>query len=169
MVVILKEHGIDDITIGEGMVIDPKDNETPAAAFESLGYNALIKKYGVKCVNIHNRPFQSVDLGLKGARILGHQPSQVPHLPLAAQDKGRLVDFSDVQVIGEEIDKTAIPHEFASPFDQENQLPAALANLGVKGITASNIDLTICTYCASPYPALLNFLAMSWTGEQWDM
>ena len=63
MVVILKEHGIDDITIGEGMVIDPKDNETPAAAFESLGYNALTKKYGVKCVNIHNRPFQSVDLG----------------------------------------------------------------------------------------------------------
>ena len=278
MVVILKERGIDDITIGEGMVIDPKDNETPAAAFESLGYNALIKKYGVKCVNIHNRPFQSVDLGLKnainfnkdmlesdflvnipvlkthmqtvvslgiknlkglidiesrkrchtishevnlhhyvakfldvvppsftiidgifsneigpvfvtgkprrsniliastdmlsadmvGARILGHQPSQVPHLLLAAQDKGRRVDFSDVQVIGEEIDKTAIPHEFAYPFDQEKKLPAALANLGVKGITASNIDLTICTYCAGPYPALLNFLAMSWTGEPWD-
>ena len=63
MVVILKEHGIDDITIGEGMVIEPKDNETPAAAFESLGYNVLIKRYGIKCINIHERPFQTVDLG----------------------------------------------------------------------------------------------------------
>ena len=59
----LKEQGIDDIIIGEGMVIEPKDYETPAAAFESLGYNSLIKRYGIQCINIHDRPFQTVDLG----------------------------------------------------------------------------------------------------------
>ena len=278
MVVILKEHGIDDITIGEGMVIEPKDNETPAAAFESLGYNFLKKRYGIQCVNIHDRPFQTVDLGsgneikfnkdmlesdflvdipvlkthtqtvvslgiknlkglidiesrkkchsaspemdlhryvskllnvvppsftiidgiftmeagptfatgqprrgnliiasgdmlsadMVGARVLGYQPSQVPHLSMAAQDNDRPIDFSDIQVVGEEIEKTITPHEWVYPFDEEKQLPPVLADLGVKGISAGNIDLTLCTYCAGHYPSLFNYLAMSWTGEPWD-
>jgi uncharacterized protein (DUF362 family) len=278
IVVILKEHGIDDIIIGEGMVVDPKDIETPAAAFESLGYNALVKRYGIQCINIHDRPFQTVDLGsgneikfnkdmlesdflvdipvlkthtqtvvslriknlkglidiesrkrchtaspemdlhryvskfinvvppsftildgiftmeagpsfatgqprrsniliasgdmlsadMVGARILGYEPSQVPHLMLAAQDNGRPIDFSDVQVVGEKIEKTVMPHEYAYPYDEEKQLPPVLADLGVKGITAGNIDLTLCTYCAAYYPSLFNYLAMSWTGEPWD-
>jgi uncharacterized protein (DUF362 family) len=278
VVVILKEHGIDDIVIGEGMVVDPHDSETPAAAFESLGYKSLMKRYGVKCINIHERPFEAFDFGLEskinfnkdilesdflvdipvlkthnqavvslgiknlkglidlesrknchvstpgmdlhhyiakfidivppsltildgiysnetgplfitgkprrsnilvassdmlsadmvGARILGYQPSQIPHLLLAAQDKGRPVDLSDVEVVGEEIEKVEISHEFAYPFDEEKQLPINLANVGVRGITAGNIDLTLCTYCAGRYPSLLNFLAFSWKGEPWD-
>jgi uncharacterized protein (DUF362 family) len=277
MVIILKEHGIDDIIIGEGMVIDVKDKETPTAAFETLGYCALTKRYGIRCINIHDRPFQTVDLGagnvvkfnkdmlesdflvdipvlkahvqtvvslgiknlkglidlesrkkchtnspnmnlhnyvakfvnvvppsftiidgiysnemgplfvtgkprrsdiliasadmlsadMIGARILGYQPSQVPYIVLAAKDKGRPIDHSDVQVIGEEIEKTTIPHEYAYQYDEKKQLPTALANLGVKGITAGNIDLTLCTYCAGRYPSLLNYLAMSWKGEPW--
>ena len=63
VVVILKDHGIDDITIGEGMVSLTKDKETPIHAFESLGYNLLNKRYGVKCVNIFEREFREVDLG----------------------------------------------------------------------------------------------------------
>jgi hypothetical protein len=103
-----------------------------------------------------------------GARVLGYQPSQVPHLALAAQDNGRPIDFSDIQIVGEEIEKTVVPHEWAFPFDEEKQLPPALADLGVKGISAGNIDLTLCTYCAGHYPSLFNYLAMSWTGEPWD-
>ena len=60
---LLKDHGIDDITIGEGIVSDPKDKETPAHAFETLGYNKLGQKYGVKTVAIMERPFEEVDLG----------------------------------------------------------------------------------------------------------
>jgi uncharacterized protein (DUF362 family) len=64
MVVLLKERGIDDITIGEGGVtMNPKDKETPAHAFESLGYSVLKKRYGVKYVNVFERPFEGVDLG----------------------------------------------------------------------------------------------------------
>jgi len=63
IIVVLKEHEIDDITIGEGIVTeDPKDKETPADAFEKLGYNALIDKYGIKVYNIFERPFEKVDL-----------------------------------------------------------------------------------------------------------
>ena len=64
MVVILRERGITDITIGEGMVnFNPKDREMPSLAFEGLGYNNLKKRYGVKHINIHERPFEKVDLG----------------------------------------------------------------------------------------------------------
>jgi len=62
MVVLLKERGIDDITIGEGMVTNtPRDRETPAHAFETLGYNVLKKRYGVKCINAFERPFDKLD------------------------------------------------------------------------------------------------------------
>jgi len=64
MVVLLKELGVEDITIGEGMVTrKPKDTETPAHAFETLGYGVLKKRYGVKTINVFERPFEKVDLG----------------------------------------------------------------------------------------------------------
>ncbi|PIV24794.1 MAG: hypothetical protein COS40_01240 [Deltaproteobacteria bacterium CG03_land_8_20_14_0_80_45_14] len=64
MVILLKERGIDEITIVEGTVTyDPKDRETAAHAFESLGYNVLKRRYGVKILNIFERPFKRIDLG----------------------------------------------------------------------------------------------------------
>ena len=63
MVLLLKEHGIDDITIGEGIVTsNPKDNETPAHAFATLGYDTLKERYGVKVINVFARPFEKVPL-----------------------------------------------------------------------------------------------------------
>ncbi len=64
MVILLKEQGIDDITIGEGTVMrKPGDKETPAHAFETLGYRVLKDRYGVKAISIFNRPFEKSDLG----------------------------------------------------------------------------------------------------------
>ncbi|GAG82306.1 unnamed protein product, partial [marine sediment metagenome] len=64
IVVLLKERGIESITVGEGMVtMSPKDVETPAHAFETLGYNVLKSRFGVKWVNVHERPFEKVALG----------------------------------------------------------------------------------------------------------
>lgn len=68
VVITLKEHGIDDITIGEGIVADPKDTATQAHAFASLGYETLKARYGIKFVNIMERPFKKVDLG-EGIRL----------------------------------------------------------------------------------------------------
>ncbi|MEW5913232.1 MAG: DUF362 domain-containing protein [Thermodesulfobacteriota bacterium] len=63
MVQLLKEHGVDDITIGEGIVTaNPKDMETPAHAFASLGYHTLRDRYGVKVINVFERPFEKVSL-----------------------------------------------------------------------------------------------------------
>lgn len=63
-VALLKEYGVEDITIGEGLVLlDAKDRETPAHAFSSLGYEKLKQRYGVKYMNIFDRPFEKVDMG----------------------------------------------------------------------------------------------------------
>ncbi len=63
MIVLLKEHGIDDITIGEGIgTMIPGDKDTPAHAFHSLGYENLKNRYGVKYFNIFERPFEKVEV-----------------------------------------------------------------------------------------------------------
>ncbi len=64
IIALLKDFGIDDITIGEGTVVmDPADTKTQQHAYQSLGYDTLKKKYGIKVFNILERPFRKVDLG----------------------------------------------------------------------------------------------------------
>lgn len=65
MVVVLKDLGVDDITIIEGSVsMDPKKNTAQSRhAYETLGYHHLKKRYGVNTMNVFERPFRSVDLG----------------------------------------------------------------------------------------------------------
>lgn len=69
VVKLLKDHGVDDITIGEGsVVLDPKDRETQAHAYNYLGYTYLQKEYGVRLINVFDRPFEKVDVG-KGVSL----------------------------------------------------------------------------------------------------
>ncbi len=64
MVELLAEHGVNDITIGEGIVLTrPGGKETAAHAFETLGYQELSRRFGVKVINTFERPFEEVDLG----------------------------------------------------------------------------------------------------------
>ena len=64
VVLLLKELGIDDICLGEGMVsMKPKDPALSEAAYAGLGYTRLQKRYGLKLVNTHLEPFQKTHLG----------------------------------------------------------------------------------------------------------
>jgi uncharacterized protein (DUF362 family) len=63
VIIMLMDHGITDITVGEGIVTHNKDTQTAEHAFDYLGYNTLKKRYGVKIVNVMERPFEKVDLG----------------------------------------------------------------------------------------------------------
>lgn len=63
IVVLLKAHGIQDITIGEGMVGRIRDQKTSTHAFQQLGYSKLGKRYGIKTVDIMAGSFQKMDLG----------------------------------------------------------------------------------------------------------
>lgn len=278
MVVLLKERGIDDITIGEGMITStPKDRETPAHAFENLGYTILKKRYGIKYINVFERPFEKVDcgagvvlnfntdilhndfvvnlpvlkthnqtkvsLGIKnlkgiidinsrkkshsadpkkdlnyhvarlankmppmftlldgiytnergpsfdgrirrsniliastdilsadmvGARVLGYEPSDVPHLVHAAQDRGRILNLSDIEVLGKRIEDVASFHEYDFPYVENNTLRRSLAKMGIKGLSYPKYDLSMCTYCSAINGIILFAIAQAWKGEPWD-
>jgi len=278
MVVLLKERGIDDITIGEGMVTNiPKDRETPAHAFETLGYNVLKKRYGIKYINVHERPFNTVDcgagvvlnfntdilhsdfvvnlpvlkthnqtkvsLGIKnlkgtidinsrkkshsadpkkdlnyhiarltnkmppmfilldgiytlergpgydgkvrrsnilvassdvlsadivGAKVLGYEPSDIPHLVHAAKDRQRPLDLSDIELAGERIEDVSSFHEYDVPYVKSNTLRRTLAKMGIKGLSYPKYDLSMCTYCSALNGVILFAIAQAWNGEPWN-
>ncbi|MDD5126747.1 MAG: DUF362 domain-containing protein [Dehalococcoidales bacterium] len=52
LIILLKEQGCSDITIGEGG-LTMKGEATTFPAFEGLGYTALAEKYGVRLVDFH--------------------------------------------------------------------------------------------------------------------
>jgi uncharacterized protein (DUF362 family) len=280
MVVLLKERGIDHITIGEGTVtMDPKDRETPAHAFESLGYNTLKRRYGIKVINVFERPFEKVEieeglelnfnrdilqsglvvdlpvlkthnqtvvsLGIKnlkgvldipsrkkchsadpgkdlnylvakladrlppvftlldgiytnergpsfdgrirrsnlliaswdvlaadmvGARVLGHDPSLVPHLVHAAGKRGRPLDLSDVKIVGEDLERVAARHEhdFAYVEDERGSLPLPLSKQGIRGLSYRKYDLSMCTYCSGLNGLILTAIRHAWEGSPWE-
>jgi uncharacterized protein (DUF362 family) len=280
MVVLLKERGVDHITIGEGMAtMDPKDRETPAHAFESLGYNVLKRRYGVKVLNVLERPFEKVDLGggvvlnfntdilhsdfvvdlpvlkthnqtmvslgiknlkgiidinsrkkchsadpkkdlnymiarlpdrlpplfalldgiytnergpnfdgrmrhsrvlvasrdvlsadMVGARVLGYEPSEVPHLVQAARNRGRAADLSDVELVGERLEEVASRHEYDFVYSETENgtMPLPMAKQGIKGLTYRKYDLSMCTYCSGLNGLILTAIRNAWKGEPWD-
>lgn len=275
---LLKERGVDHITIGEGSVtMDPKDRETQAHAYASLGYDVLKKRFGVKCIDIYDRPFTTRDLGdgvaldfntdflesdfvvnlpvlkthaqtvvslgvknLKGlidipsrkkchnadperdlhfhvarladgappmftlidgvytnergpmvdgrirradlligsrdvlaadfvgATILGHGPSEVPHLARAARNRNRPADLSGVRVTGESLADAIAPHEYTFPYNDDGSLPVPLVKKGVKGVAYRKYDLTMCTYCSGITGPILAAIAMAWKGDPFD-
>jgi uncharacterized protein (DUF362 family) len=83
-----------------------------------------------------------------GAKLLGHEPSAVPHLLNAARENQRPNDLSDVKVVGETIENTASFHEYDFPFDEDKKLPMFMVRSGVAGLRFRKYDLTVCTYCA---------------------
>ncbi len=280
MVILLKKRGVDDITIGEGMVTqNPKDVETPAHAFETLGYTTLQRRYGVRLVNVFQRPFEAVDLGdgvtlnfntdilhsdlvvdlpamkahnqtvvslgiknlkgtidipsrkrchnpdpvrnldfmvarladrlppvftlidgiytlergpgpdgsmrrsnilvastdilsadLVGATLLGYEPTQVPHLALAAANRRRPANLSDIEVVGERIEDLASRHVYDFPYasDEDGELPLGLAKQGIKGVFYRKYDDTMCTYCSQLNGLTLTAIRFAWKGQAWD-
>lgn len=276
-VILLKERGIDDITIGEGTVLQSGDKETPSHAFESLGYNLMQERYGVKVINTFEREFKEVDLdpgetfffnrdilesdfvvdipvlkthaqtvvtlGIKnlkgvidiksrkkshnadpvknlnywvakladpmppmltildgiyttergpsfdgrvrrsniliasrdvlsadmvGAKVLGYEPSEVPHLVHAARNRDRMPDLEGVEVLGERIDAVASRHAYAFPYNEDGTLPLPMEKLGIKGLSYRKYDHTICTYCSSVNGVVLSAIARAWKGQPWD-
>ena len=279
MVHVLSEHGVDDITIAEGSVsMDPRETTKQAEhAFESLGYNFLAKNYGVKTVNVFDRPFETVDLGdgvalnfntdvlncdlvvdlpvmkthsqtgvslgiknLKGlidiksrkachsadpekdlhfwvarladkmppmftlidgiytteygpgidgrkhrsnilaastdvfavdkigATLLGHSPSDIPHLRHYAENHERPIDLSDVAVVGESVETLVKRHEAFFPYNQDESLPLAWEKKGYKGIAYRKYDLSMCTYCSGITGVVMAAIQAAWNGEPFD-
>ena len=280
MVILLKERSVEKISIGEGITLsDRKDRETPAHAFETLGYNRMKQKYGVEAFDLFERPYEKVtfgdgttlnfatdflkadflvnipvlkthaqtmvSLGIKnlkgtldinsrkkchsadpekdlhymvsklqeaappgftlidgiysnergpafdgkvrrenlligsrdvlsadkvGARVLGYDPSEIPHLVHAAENMTRPIDLSDTEVLGETIETVASKHRYDFPYtpDESQALPVPMQRMGIQGLSYRKYDLSMCTYCSSLNGILLTAISQAWEGKPWD-
>jgi len=65
----LIDHGVRDITLGEGSLVNHELGCSTRAAFEHLGYDRLSQRYGVKLVDFHDGPHDLVKLDGKPLRI----------------------------------------------------------------------------------------------------
>lgn len=63
MVILLKEHGVESITIGEGSAYGKNFGVPTGRVFEALGYGGLAKRYGVRLMDLHQEPFVEKDFG----------------------------------------------------------------------------------------------------------
>lgn len=105
-----------------------------------------------------------------GAKVLGYDPSEVPHLVQAARNTGRPEDLSDVEVMGEPIEAVASAHQYSFPYaeDDDESLPLPMKRMGVKGLSYRKYDLTMCTYCSTLNGIILTAIAQAWQGKPWD-
>jgi uncharacterized protein (DUF362 family) len=62
LIILLKEQGCSDITIGEGSVII-HGGESTWAAFKGLGYSTLAEKYNVRLVDFNRSPAVTLKIG----------------------------------------------------------------------------------------------------------
>lgn len=63
MVVLLKDFGVKDITIGEGSTRSKNLGTPTMGIFQVLGYPLMEERYGVKLVDLFEGPFQDLDFG----------------------------------------------------------------------------------------------------------
>ncbi|PQP33960.1 hypothetical protein C6A37_10245, partial [Desulfobacteraceae bacterium SEEP-SAG9] len=105
-----------------------------------------------------------------GAKVLGYEPAQVPHLVLAAKKRNRSLDFSEIEVVGENIEEVAKFHEYDFQYSETDKgiMPIPLAKQGIKGVYYHKYDLSLCTYCAGVYGLMLAAIRYAWKGEPWN-
>jgi uncharacterized protein (DUF362 family) len=83
-----------------------------------------------------------------GATILGIEPRTVPYILYASETKGRPIDLSDINIMGDIDVRTALaPHEWEFKQSESGELPQFFERAGIKGLTYPQADKTMCTYC----------------------
>lgn len=103
-----------------------------------------------------------------GARLLGYDPSDVPHLVHAAANAKRPMDLSDVEPKGANIEDVALKLRHTFEYNQDGTLPQFMARMGVAGLSFLKPDTTLCTYCFTMAGLILGSIGMSWKGVPWD-
>lgn len=103
-----------------------------------------------------------------GARLLGYDPTDVPHLVHAAANARRPADLSDVELRGANIEDVALKLRHTFEYNQDGTLPLFMARRGIAGLSFRKPDTTLCTYCFTMAGLILGSIAMSWKGVSWD-
>ncbi|MBY8992215.1 MAG: DUF362 domain-containing protein, partial [Candidatus Lokiarchaeota archaeon] len=101
-----------------------------------------------------------------GSKLLGIEPSDVPHLAQAAKDRKRPMDLSDIEVVGEKIEDLASHHEWDFIYNEAGDLPLPLERIGVEGLKYHKYDSSLCTYCSGINGMLLLIIKNAWRSRK---
>jgi uncharacterized protein (DUF362 family) len=107
---------------------------------------------------------------LVGAKLLGHEAQNVPHLVHAARNRKRPQDLRDIEILGEDIEALSKFHEYDFEYSEteDGMMPLSLAKQGLKGVFYRKYDLSMCTYCSGINGVMLTAIRSAWKGEAWD-
>ncbi|MFH1138794.1 MAG: DUF362 domain-containing protein [Pseudomonadota bacterium] len=105
---------------------------------------------------------------LVGTRLLGHDPSRVRYLALAARERDRPLDLSDIDLRGENLEEATSYHEPFFPYNEAGTLPLAMEKSGLKGLYYQKYDNSLCTYCSGVNWVILASIFQAWKGRPWD-
>jgi Ni,Fe-hydrogenase III small subunit len=103
-----------------------------------------------------------------GAKVLGHEPAEIPHLVHAARHRQRPMDFSDIEVVGKDMQTVSSYHEYDFPYNEKGTLPRIMEKMGIKGLSYPKYDLSMCTYCSALNWIILTAIAQAWKAEPWN-
>jgi len=103
-----------------------------------------------------------------GAKALGWEPADVPHLVHAANKRQRPLDLSDIEIAGESIDTVAQPHGYDFEYNADKTLPLPMEKMGIQGLSYYKYDLSLCTYCSGMTSTMLAAIAKAWKGKPWE-
>jgi hypothetical protein len=102
-----------------------------------------------------------------GAKLLGHDPSGVPHLVSAAARRNRPTDLSDSEIVGCALEDVGLTLNYEFDYNADGTLPAAMEQMGIKGLSFRKYDTSLCTYCSTFIGIVLSSIALAWKGEPW--
>ncbi len=100
-----------------------------------------------------------------GAKLLGIEPSDVPHLVQAAKDKDRSTSLSDIEIVGEKVEAVASHHEWEFIYNETGDLPLPFYRRQFKGLKYRRYDTSMCTYCSMINGLMLVLLKNAWNGD----
>jgi len=119
-----------------------------------------------KNILVASKDILSADLA--GAKLLGFDPSEIPHLVIAAKERNRSTDLSDVELVGEKIEDLASHHEWDFIYNDAGDLPLPFQKIGVQGLKYHKYDTSMCTYCSGLNGIILLAIKYSWKGKPYE-
>ena len=107
---------------------------------------------------------------LVGAKLLGYDGQDVPHLVHAAHNRKRPHDLRDIEILGENIEDLSRFHEYDFQYSdtKDGTMPLPLVKEGLKGVFYRKYDLSMCTYCSAINGVMISAIRYAWKGEAWD-
>lgn len=109
---------------------------------------------------IASRDALAVDIA--GAKILGFDGKEVPHIFMCAERMGRSTSLEGIFVTGVALEEMARPLKWDFEWREDNSGPKMWDRLGITGISLPKYDQTLCSGCAALYNPLLMMITSAY-------